>query len=331
MVACMYFQCVALKSDFYPSIASLPLSAAGFFKYLQGRDYRLLVCGHVFFNHRRSAFFLPELAPAELQKLLSRCLREVLKISGADIFLAKEPSPDLKGFLANHPGRFLSVGPDYLMNLHLKPEWNSSADYAKDLKKKYLQRLKKITENAAVFSWADATLADFDNHQQDIMSAYQNVLDEAEFKLGKLNYNFFRQLIESKSQKTVFRLWFLENKFIGFSILLLQSQAVELYYIGLAKEEEIKRNLYPAMMLNALDFGIENKLKMVRFGRTALEAKAMMGAEPEELTHYIAFQNRWLRYPALAILRYAGKVMGTAWKTRKPFRLQPEEQSIQQN
>lgn len=328
MVGCMYFQLLELQADYYPDITSLPLSVAGFFKYLKGRDYRLLICGHVFFNYRRSVYLIPGLTSGEADKLYARSIREALKKSEADIFLSKEPTDDFKRFLSSNPRRFLSVGPDNLMTLAIRSEWKNAGDYSAALKKKYAQRLKKIRENALFFSCQDITDTVMHEHETAIMQAYFNVLQEAEFKLGKLNFSFFFQLKKQFPKRVIFRLWKNHNQALGFSILLLEKDAVELYYIGLPKDEELKRNLYQSMMLNALEYGIEHKLKEVRFGRTALEAKAMFGAEPEEQTHYLAFQNRWLRYPALALLRHAGGAMGNAWRNRKPFRQDTDEQNL---
>jgi hypothetical protein len=330
IVACMYFQLIELQADFYPDIASMPLSAAGLFKYLQGRDYRLLVCGHVFFNYRRSVHVTSQLSTSQADKVYARCIREAIRMANADIFLAKEPTEDFGRFLQKNPRRFLSVGPDNLMTLSVRPEWGSSSEYAASLKKKYLQRLKKIREASSGWTFRDVSLVNMELHRDEIMNAYIRVLHEAEFKLGKLNFNFFHQLLEWYPEKVVFRLWYFENQIQGFSSLLIEDNAVELYYIGLPANEELKKSLYQLMMLNALDFAIEKKLEKVRLGRTALEAKAMLGAEPEVLTHYIAFQNRLLRYPAIALLKYAGNVMGSAWKTRKPFKLQSDELQTQQ-
>jgi hypothetical protein len=325
LLACMYFQVVALQADYYPDLSSLSLSAAGFFKYFQGREDRLLICGHVFFNYRKSVHVDPSISEKEADKFYLQCIREAIKISGADIFLAKEPTEDFSRFLAKNARRFLPVGPDNLMTIILRPEWKTPLDYATSLKKKYLQRWKKIRGSAEFWTYKDFTPDELVENSSEIVKAYNNVLNDAEFKLGKLNLGFFHQMLSRNADKFVFRVWFFERKIQGFSSMLVEGNSVELYYIGLPEVENLKRDLYLVMMLNALDFGIENKLHEVRLGRTALEAKAMLGAEPEVLTHYIAFQSRWLKYPALALLKYAGNMIGTGWQTRKPFRFQSPE------
>ncbi len=320
LLGCMYFQLLALQQDYYPDFSSVSRSAAGLFKYFQGREFRLLVSGHLFFNHRKAVYFVPDLNENDLSKIYEHCLKEVVRFSGADIFMAKEPEEKFKKFLEAHPKRFLSAGPDYLMNLFIRDEWNDLDDYASDLRKKYAQRFRKIREQSEKWTFRDFSLEQMDEWQHPIFQSYLHVIKEAEFKLGKLNYSFFRLLKSRYQDKFIFRAWIYEGEFKGFSTLLVEAESMELYYIGLPEDLKLKQELYPVMMLNGIESAIKGRHKILRLGRTALEAKAMFGAEAEELTHYVSFQNRWLRYPALSLLKYAATMMGSSWKERKPFR-----------
>jgi hypothetical protein len=67
---------------------------------------------------------------------------------------------------------------------------------------------------------------------------------------------------------------------IGFYTLLLNGQTLETYFLGYDAAHQKERMLYLNMLYRMTAFGIENQFQRIIFGRTALEIKSSIGAEP---------------------------------------------------
>ena len=76
--------------------------------------------------------------------------------------------------------------------------------------------------------------------------------------------------------------------------------------------------LYLNMLYNMTEFGIEHNFKKIIFGRTALEIKSSIGAEPVYMSGFILHTNSFLN-------KYIGKIFqklepNLEWNQRHPFK-----------
>lgn len=76
--------------------------------------------------------------------------------------------------------------------------------------------------------------------------------------------------------------------------------------------------LYLNMLYNMTEFGIENGFEKIIFGRTALEIKSSVGAEPVNMSGFIFHTNPLIN-------KYIGKLFNSLepevnWQQRHPFK-----------
>ncbi|HUM47635.1 MAG TPA: hypothetical protein PLD84_11950, partial [Chitinophagales bacterium] len=77
---------------------------------------------------------------------------------------------------------------------------------------------------------------------------------------------------------------------------------------------------YFNMMYDGIAMAIESKKKVVELGRTAREAKAMLGGKPTYFTSYFRLRG-WLVNQL--VTRFAGtfnEKAGQSWQLRNPFK-----------
>ena len=112
--------------------------------------------------------------------------------------------------------------------------------------------------------------------------------------------------------------YYLNEKLIGFYTLILNNKDIDTYFLGYDKELQKEKQIYLNMLLNMVEFGINEKFNRIIFGRTALEIKSTIGAQPVEIFGLIKHNN-------LLINRFIEKIFkslnpAVEWVQRKPFK-----------
>ena len=93
---------------------------------------------------------------------------------------------------------------------------------------------------------------------------------------------------------------------------------MDTYFLGYDKDLQKPKQLYLNMLLDMVKFGIENKLDGIVFGRTALEIKSTVGAEPIEIFGLIKHNNFFINRMMPKIFPYIEPKV--EWIQRKPFK-----------
>ncbi|UOU99955.1 hypothetical protein MUU74_08365 [Chryseobacterium daecheongense] len=112
--------------------------------------------------------------------------------------------------------------------------------------------------------------------------------------------------------------YFFNEKLIGFYTLILNNSDIDTYFLGYDKILQKEKQLYLNMLLDIVEFGIDHQFSRIIFGRTALEIKSTIGAEPVEIFGLIKHNNRLLN-PYMERI-FASLNPKTEWIQRKPFK-----------
>jgi hypothetical protein len=113
--------------------------------------------------------------------------------------------------------------------------------------------------------------------------------------------------------------YFLDDEMIGFYSLILNNEDIDTYFLGYDKDLQKEKQIYLNMLLDMVEFGINEKYTRIIFGRTALEIKSTIGAEPFEIFGLIKHNNSLINpfmeriFPSLS--------PKTDWVQRKPFKV----------
>lgn len=209
-----------------------------------------------------------------------------------------------------------SVQPNMILNL--KTEWNCFEDYSNDLSKKYRARLKSAKKKIEGIQKRELDIELIKKYQNEMNILYQNVAENAPFNTFFLTKNHFESMKQNLNDNFKVFGYFMNDKLIGFFSLILNNNDIDTYFLGYDKEIQKEKQIYLNMLFDMIEFGISNQFKRIVFGRTALEIKSTIGAEPVEIFGLIKHNNK-------AINPFMEKIFTSLnpkieWIQRKPFK-----------
>lgn len=209
-----------------------------------------------------------------------------------------------------------SVQPNMILNI--KPEWDCFEDYSNDLSKKYRTRLKSAKKKIDGIQKLELDIQSIKKHQNEMNILYQNVAENAPFNTFFLTKDHFESMKQNLKENFKVFGYFFNEKLIGFYTLILNNNDIDTYFLGYDKEIQKEKQIYLNMLFDMTEFGISNQFKRIVFGRTALEIKSTIGAEPIEIFGLIKHNNK-------AINPFMEKIFTSLnpkveWIQRKPFK-----------
>jgi hypothetical protein len=209
-----------------------------------------------------------------------------------------------------------SVQPN--MMLKLRKHWKTFDDYTNDFSTKYRTRAKAAKKKLAGIEKHELTCDEIRKNQIEMNLLYQNVSENAPFNTFFLAENHFESMKENLKDKFKIFGYFSEQKLIGFYTLILNNEDVDTYFLGYNKKLQKEKQIYLNMLFDMVEFGINHQFERIIFGRTALEIKSTIGAEPIDIFGLIKHNNFALNpfmkniFPSLS--------PKTEWIQRKPFK-----------
>lgn len=281
----------------------------------------VLILGNNMLTGQNGFYFdIDEIQPQKAAELLNQAVNETQKkIKKTSIIIFKDyrastihnfSAPSFKSYFK------FSVQPN--MILDLKAEWKSLSDYSKDLSKKYRVRLNSARKKNGTTVKRELNFEEVKIYSKEIYCLYKNVAQNADFNTFFLAENHFESLKYHLKDKFKIFGYFLEDKLVGFYTLMLNQNDIDTYFLGYNAELQKEKQLYLNMLFDMLEFGINWQYERVIFGRTALEIKSTIGAEPVELfgliKHNNSLINLWMNriFPSIE-----PKV---DWVQRRPFK-----------
>jgi len=251
-----------------------------------------------------------------LDKAVQKMQKEIRKTS---LIIYKDYQSNFVKYFQdkNHQSYFrFSVQPN--MMLKIKENWSVFEDYLNDFSKKYRTRARSARKKFEGIEKYEMNFDDIKKHQKEMNVLYQNVAENAPFNTFFLAENHFESMKENLNQNFKIFGYFLDQKLIGFYTLILNNEDIDTYFLGYDKELQKEKQLYLNMLLDMVEFSINNKFKRIIFGRTALEIKSTIGAEPIEIFGLIKHNN-------ILINQFIGNIFSSLnpkaeWIQRRPFK-----------
>ncbi|KUJ50761.1 hypothetical protein [Chryseobacterium sp. JAH] len=217
----------------------------------------------------------------------------------------------------NHQSFYkFSVQPN--MILRLQKNWLTFDNYLNAFSTKYRTRAKSAKKKIVGIEKFEMNLHDIKIHQKQMNILYQNVAENAPFNTFFLSENHFESMKESLKENFKVFGYYLNENLIGFYTLILNHRDIDTYFLGYDRELQKEKQIYLNMLLDMVAFGINEKFNRIIFGRTALEIKSTIGAEPVEIFGLIKHNN-------LLINRFIQNIFKSVnptveWIQRKPFK-----------
>lgn len=280
----------------------------------------LLVAGNLF-RHDDDFFQFSETIHQPEQR--ATCYRlsvdhMIAHTNASGIFLKDVPQEIATNILQDES--YHGMEEDVSMEIRIREHWHSLADYDKDLKHKYLQRSKKMRKSFEGVKIRELNVDEIQTYQDAIFDLYLQVTQKQIVSMGMLNADFFVQL--KKALKNNYRVcgFFLDDTLIAFSSAILHHDIYDMNYIGINYAYNQSHHLYFNILFHCLESAIVSKSSKLILGRTALEAKAIMGCTPEYRYSFYKLRNVVVNWFYQRVAKYFSEARGDKWKERHPFK-----------
>ena len=200
----------------------------------------------------------------------------------------------------------------------LDKNWKTNEDYVAAFSKKYRDQYKRAHKKFEGIETRELSLEEIIFYEKRIYDLYHYVAKNAPFNTFFLAQNHFSTFKKQCGKKFILIGYFLNNELVGFYTLLLNGNTLETYFLGYDEQVQKEKMLYLNMLYDMTKFGIENQFKKIIFGRTALEIKSSIGAEPVIMSGFIYHKNKWIN-------TYFDKIFpklepALSWQQRHPFK-----------
>lgn len=279
-------------------------------------NVRLLVLGNLFRHDGSFIFIKNEQSKLETLKSVVEYLQANIKHTA---FFVKDIQEQYAPVFCND-ANYNTFPNDFSMQLQVRHTWASITDYSNDLTKKYRQRVGKTQDLFKEVIVKELNLEDIELEKKTMFELYRQVTLKQSITLGLLNAEYFvliKKILASQLHAYGF---YFQNKMIGFSTAIVKDGVYDMNYIGFDYELNSPLNLYFNMLFSFLQHAIENKCHTLVMGRTALEAKAIMGCKAVPVFGYYKIKNSLLNNVAIRFAKNTTTIQGEAWRDRHPFK-----------
>jgi len=205
-----------------------------------------------------------------------------------------------------------------LMVLNVNEKWTTLEDYFDDLKSKYRTQYQDVRHKAVPLIKKNLATNKLLESQSVINNLYSSIYNKANAKGPYLGADYFTALNNTLNSNQ-FNLvgYYNEDNLIAINSRFTDSRKVISSFFGVDEKSNEQYALFKNMLLDDLEYAIDNNLSSVNYGRTTYEIKSAIGAKPVLLNMAILPLNR-ISSGLLPIIRFMLKE--TSWHPRTPFR-----------
>lgn len=204
------------------------------------------------------------------------------------------------------------------MIFELQNQWKTNTEYIEALTKKYRDQYKRAHKKFEGIETRELSLDEIILMENRIYELYFHVAKNAPFNTFFLAKNHFSSFKRQCGPKFILVGYYLKNELVGFHTLLVNGKTLETYFLGYDEQIQKEKMLYLNMLYNMTQFGIDNQFKKIIFGRTALEIKSSIGAEPVIMSGFIYHTNKWINRILPKI--FPNLEPSLVWQQRHPFK-----------
>lgn len=339
--AIAYFQVIDFKSEVFGELMDSQVNqikttkAKLFEHYLeQNKDevvMRLLTCGNNLVSGEHAFLFNSKLTQNQQFKIIEELIDKIAakeKLRGKiAAVLVKDFNLPVDGNLKQGMGmpkcifkniNYLEFKVEPNMVVNIPNGIGSIEAYLNLFSKKYRNRAKGILKNTGAISKRNLTAAEIKQHEKEIYQLYENVYNNAKFKLVKLPLKYFEECKKIFGDKFIFTAFYHYGKLVAFSSgLNISGSCYEAHYIGLDYGSNKELELYQNILYEFLSVAISFRKQRLNLGRTAAEIKSTIGAKPQELICYVKPQNTISKVVLKPFMNF---LKPSEWIPRNPFK-----------
>ena len=212
----------------------------------------------------------------------------------------------------------LEFDPVMRVNIQGKKSWE---DYLAGMRTKARTKVKRVMKLSESIEFESLSVDSIRRGSGRLHELYMQVYGRAAFRLGCLQTEDLPLLKEELGER--FQVWVakLGGEVIGFHCGMCDKHEVEAYFVGFEGGHNKSHALYQRMLVEFIQWGIREGCDSINLGRTALDIKASLGAEPHRLVLHERMQNPILHMLSKWAARASAPkqpVLKRAWKEDLP-------------
>lgn len=279
---------------------------------------RVLICGNLFVCGPHGFAHRPELEAQRAWSALAEAV-DALQAREPDLtmVLVKDLAPQVPGVAsALQRAGMDRVRVEPTMVLTLRPTWRCFEDYLAALTPKYRAQARRTRRQLAGVERRPLGASEIAALAPRVEALYGAVHQRSRLRPSRVSAAYFVHLKEELGAAFDFIGYFEGETLVAFNTRLRAGDELESYYLGLDYAHNERLALYFNALLDDVEHAILTGAHRVQFGRTSLERKSALGAEPVELNLFTRHREPLL-YP---LARSLLPLVQPRWTVRHPFR-----------
>ena len=288
--------------------------------FLNTLDPRIIVCGNVFTTGENGYLFDKSIQNELVIENISHVIFQIrtTENNAPSLVLLKEFYPshftdidELRKF------DFRPFEIDVNMVMNIDEEWKNTDDYLASMTTKFRTKAKSCFKKSKNLVSENFDVEDIKAHSKELIQLYNNVVNHADFQIGKFNIDTFLLLKESLLNDFILTGYFLDDELVGFKTAYLNNNELDAGYVGIDYKYNYECAVYQKILYDYVLLAINNKSTRINFGRTAEEIKSTIGAEPVEMKLFIRHKNSLSNQLIKPIIK---SITPHEFSIRKPFK-----------
>jgi hypothetical protein len=283
---------------------------------------RVLVCGHTHISGDHGFIYSSDITYKEaFHALADACyqIRRSEKLRGKiNLQLIKDFYEDeftTSAYLGVFKYRQFKVDPN--MILKIRPEWKSFEDYLNAMNKKYRKKALTTVKKGVELKRKSLTAEEIQSNFDKIQMLYSNVADKAKVRINHFDVSYLLQLKLNLKEEFELVAYYLNEEIVAFNTYIYWGDKCEAHVIGIDYDLNNQYCIYPNILYDYVKVTIEKKKDTLILGRTAMEMKSNIGAEPAEMCCYVRHSGPLFNRALKPVFHY---IKQTEWTQRSPFK-----------
>jgi predicted N-acyltransferase len=322
-VAAAIFNIIVLTGEDYGAINGVQNALERLkISFKEKAKLRVLVCGHTHISGDHGFIYSDDITPKEAYHALADVCYQIRR---AEKLRGKISLQLIKDFYENEfeNSKYLQVFKyhqfkvDPNMVLRIRPEWNSFDEYLNAMNTKYKKKTIGVIKQGASLERRSLSTEEIESNFDKIQMLYLNVANKAKVRINRFDTSYFIQL--KLNLKEAFELigYYRDGDMVAFSTIIFWGENCEAHAIGINYDFNGELAIYQNMLYDFVKVAVEKKKSKLILGRTAMEMKSNVGAEPVEMCCYVRHSGPLLNRAFKPIFNY---IKQTEWIQRNPFK-----------
>jgi predicted N-acyltransferase len=287
-------------------------------------EFTTLLCGNTLVTGSHGFLFNEEIGVDDQWNIVDHILHRLIKLlkkTGVKVRLLFvkdffEPVEKLHMNPRTRVYHGFHAQPNMIMSL--PREWKTYEDYCRALSSKYRVRVRRAYKKCEGVIKRELQIEDIEIHKEKLSEYYHDIADNASFNLFSLNPDYFTSVKKHLGDKYKVFGYFDRDRLIAFYSLMVNGDEIEAHFLGYEEKVNKEKQLYMNMLLDMISLSIDIGVHRIIYGRTAMEIKSSVGAEPYYMQFYLQYQNAIINLLVPRI--YHMLEPEVEWVQRRPFK-----------